>query len=872
MKIERYHSYTKLLLQYVLLGVPTVFIAAYFIFSGNQAYLILENKWILQTFFFSAGLLLSFLFYSFRFRFITTFILLLIFGYLLYTVSENLVIGEFDTIKLLNKILLFNTLFITGWFVAYGLSRSKYFSIIWSVLLLTVQTIVISKLTNFNTFQIILNLAPIIVYALYIIFISEFIRNYSQDDKKIIPFIIKRVAGFVLLTSAILFIVFSIFKKDFKIIEKEWGQAQAQYDEDKKGSESMTKENKDGTLQNKDQTQLTGSLSKNKRLVFVAHLDNFFDDSQTPNPLYFTSTYYSKFDTLTQTFEIDENMPDNDLFKPNPSKIPLYFAKTDSSVIKKSKGFLKRKVVSADVYSVLLSPDEFVAPSTAFFCQPISIDKENKNQYKSAYKTKMWVSELNSAYFVYNPSNNFSLKLFQQERFNELRKVESFASVEKKFYNYYTFMPSNNDYKKIKDLSVKITAGKTSYIDKIIAIRDYFLSVDSLGQPNYKYTDNPGIPGMPSASKLNYFLFENKKGYCAYFAGATLFMLRSLGIPARVTAGFLTVDRSSKNPGWYWFYEDQAHAWVQVFFPGYGWIDFDTTIPDTNTQEAEQPDQTPPMNTQKAFFVANGKVLSIDTVSKKMKLSVEKLMYKDKDYPTSKPYEVDADISVATVIKDTGTASLAMIKKGMNVVAVSFAEIFRELDMLETDSFLQVLSKMPREIPIDELKIMDTDEEKKMKTNNQQFEKTNWLHVLKIIFWVILSLIIFLFSLPFLIWKFYQLKANKSNHLKAKSYYTYRACMFYLNQLGNVFQYQSINDYANQIDIKHQTNFTHFINNYQQIKYSSLNNTTIKPQEIQELMNVFLKKIKSKYSIKNRVTSFLNLNRTILYFSKPKIN
>ncbi|MGV2480712.1 UNVERIFIED_CONTAM: transglutaminase domain-containing protein, partial [Salmonella enterica subsp. enterica serovar Weltevreden] len=90
------------------------------------------------------------------------------------------------------------------------------------------------------------------------------------------------------------------------------------------------------------------------------------------------------------------------------------------------------------------------------------------------------------------------------------------------------------------------------------------------------------------------FLFENRKGYCAYFAGATLFMLRSLGIPSRAAAGFSTTDRSSKNPGWYWFYQDQAHAWVQVYYQGYGWIDFDTTIPDVNTQQASQPDGTPP--------------------------------------------------------------------------------------------------------------------------------------------------------------------------------------------------------------------------------------------------------------------------------------
>ena len=160
----------------------------------------------------------------------------------------------------------------------------------------------------------------------------------------------------------------------------------------------------------------------------------------------------------------------------------------------------------------------------------------------------------------------------------------------------------------------------------MLAIRNYFLSKDDFGQPLYKYSDNPGIPGIPSASKLSYFLFENRKGYCAYYAGATLFMLRSLGIPSRLAAGFLTIDRSSKNPGWYWFYEDQAHAWVQAYFPGYGWMDFDTTIPDVNTQQASQPDQTPPLDMQQVYLVADGEVANVDTVGKLVQMKVKNLL------------------------------------------------------------------------------------------------------------------------------------------------------------------------------------------------------------------------------------------------------
>jgi transglutaminase-like putative cysteine protease len=68
-----------------------------------------------------------------------------------------------------------------------------------------------------------------------------------------------------------------------------------------------------------------------------------------------------------------------------------------------------------------------------------------------------------------------------------------------------------------------------------------------------------------------------KRGYCEYYAGAMAAMLRSSDIPARVAYGFLS-NPSSRGPqnvelvgGWL------AHWWVEVYFPGYGWVEFDPT-------------------------------------------------------------------------------------------------------------------------------------------------------------------------------------------------------------------------------------------------------------------------------------------------------
>jgi transglutaminase-like putative cysteine protease len=69
-----------------------------------------------------------------------------------------------------------------------------------------------------------------------------------------------------------------------------------------------------------------------------------------------------------------------------------------------------------------------------------------------------------------------------------------------------------------------------------------------------------------------------KKGFCQYYAATMAVILRDLGIPARIAEGFLpgTLDQGGNER----IQNNNAHAWVEVFFPGYGWVTFDPTSPD----------------------------------------------------------------------------------------------------------------------------------------------------------------------------------------------------------------------------------------------------------------------------------------------------
>jgi len=91
----------------------------------------------------------------------------------------------------------------------------------------------------------------------------------------------------------------------------------------------------------------------------------------------------------------------------------------------------------------------------------------------------------------------------------------------------------------------------------------------------FTYDEQPGVApgGVPP---LVWFVAENKRGYCQQYAGAMTLMLRLLGVPARVAAGFTsgTYDEDDKE----WVVTDHnAHTWVEVWFPGFGWLPFDPT-------------------------------------------------------------------------------------------------------------------------------------------------------------------------------------------------------------------------------------------------------------------------------------------------------
>jgi transglutaminase-like putative cysteine protease len=122
---------------------------------------------------------------------------------------------------------------------------------------------------------------------------------------------------------------------------------------------------------------------------------------------------------------------------------------------------------------------------------------------------------------------------------------------------------------RIPKLAEQIVAGSHNNYDKAANIERYL-------KTRYGYTLD--LTGPPAADPLPYFLFVRRAGHCEYFASAMTVMLRSLGIPARYATGFLPGQFNDVG-GDYIVRASDAHAWVEAYFPGYGWITFDPTPP-----------------------------------------------------------------------------------------------------------------------------------------------------------------------------------------------------------------------------------------------------------------------------------------------------
>ena len=619
-----------------------------------------------------------------------------------------------------------------------GFQASQYLNgdiilIVFSILLTTISVILISDMEMSNVNEMIWLVAPAVLYLFYGLFVKELLKTIRNQEKTNYLMVVMRIFLFSLIALFLFWGTIQLLDSKLNHIQNEITQAQGEEDEDGSGDDKDSdkkdsKKDKNGSSGAKfnidDYLGLRDRLKVSDELLFCANIDNFINET-TPNPQYITLYHLNQYNPSLEQFEIDPDSLVRDLFLPNPTRIPQYFSQQNDSVLVYDKMERAIKEVKSTIYIAGLNPEVFVAPSTAYACQPISIEEEFKEDYKFAYNVYSEVSELNSAYFVYNTKNQ-SILDYQESRNRTLRKAKNYDDEDDRFMTYYTEMPEGDLYTKIGQLADSLTKGDNTAIDKILSIRNYFLSKDENGKQLYTYTLTPGKPtdpNIPNASMLGEFLFNTNEGYCTYFATSSLFMLRSLGIPSRVAVGFMTVDRSHKTPGWYWFYADQAHAWTQVYIPEYGWLDFDMTVSNEGAEQGPQPDGTPPTPPTKETFVGKGVITVVDTISKRMEVRVDQMIINDNgmSLDSTDIFNMKFDVNQAKVFAGEQTISLANVQLGDTAVMVSFDyKLGRIRKKSNRESIENYMKRFPDPVTIMEVHVPKIEEEELGETSEEK--------------------------------------------------------------------------------------------------------------------------------------------------------
>jgi len=131
----------------------------------------------------------------------------------------------------------------------------------------------------------------------------------------------------------------------------------------------------------------------------------------------------------------------------------------------------------------------------------------------------------------------------------------------------YTQLPDTLP-QRVSDLAQSLSANLNSSYEIAISVQNYL-------RTNYPYSLEVAPPPA-NRDVVDYFLFDEKQGFCSYYASSMTILLRTLGIPSRVVTGYVTSNYNYQEQQ-YVVTASSAHAWVEVYFPGYGWVEFEPT-------------------------------------------------------------------------------------------------------------------------------------------------------------------------------------------------------------------------------------------------------------------------------------------------------
>jgi transglutaminase-like putative cysteine protease len=146
------------------------------------------------------------------------------------------------------------------------------------------------------------------------------------------------------------------------------------------------------------------------------------------------------------------------------------------------------------------------------------------------------------------------------------KQLDQVIDLSEAQYGQWTELPADLD-PRIEEIANDWTRDAVSDYDKVLAIQRHF-HADG-------FTYSTDVDVADDADALLTFLMQTRTGFCQQYATAMAVLARELGIPARVAVGYQA--GTLQDDGTYLVRSTDAHAWVEVFFEGYGWLQFEPT-------------------------------------------------------------------------------------------------------------------------------------------------------------------------------------------------------------------------------------------------------------------------------------------------------
>lgn len=245
--------------------------------------------------------------------------------------------------------------------------------------------------------------------------------------------------------------------------------------------------------------------------------------------------------------------------------------------------------------NTLLKTTSFDNAGLKYTSNPITLTYQGKMKFRTIFTTNglTFIENPHKRTLWYDSCDNFYTNQYMKKNFDysfdsyyfdikdELKYLSSesytgknpdtsvinqaqFEQFERSIYNTYLSIPSTVP-KRVRELSEKIieTEGAVTRLEKVNALMEYLYGFE------YVYQTKE----VPAGSDfVDYFLFTEKQGYSTYFASALAIMCRELGIPSRYVKGFAPLNKGGEDQ---LICNNNAHAWVEVYFDGYGWVTFE---------------------------------------------------------------------------------------------------------------------------------------------------------------------------------------------------------------------------------------------------------------------------------------------------------